>query len=95
MNKKIFVACGTGVCTSTIASDKILKAFKVKRPDVNLEITQGKVTEVEGIAANYDLIVSTAQCPENLKTPVVKGLPFLTGMGMDDAIDEMISKLEV
>lgn len=95
MTKKLFVACGTGICTSTIASDKILKAFKEKKPGVTLNITQGKVSEVAAADGNYDLIICTTQAPPNLKTPVVQGLPFLTGMGIDKAIDEIIEKLGV
>lgn len=93
MIKRIFVACGTGICTSTIASDKIQRALKERKPDLTLQITQGKISEVGAADGNYDLIVCTTLTPDDLKTPTVHGLSFLTGVGMEQAIDEIISKL--
>jgi galactitol PTS system EIIB component len=39
-------------------------------------------------------VVSTTQVPSNVSTPSVNGLPFLTGVGVDQTLEEIKSKLQ-
>jgi PTS system galactitol-specific IIB component len=41
----------------------------------------------------YDLVVSTTQLPGSVTTPVVNGLPFITGVGQDAALREIGDRL--
>ncbi|UWD49132.1 PTS sugar transporter subunit IIB [Clostridioides difficile] len=95
MTKKILVACGTGVCTSTIAINKLKKALEEAKKLDMVSITQCKVVEVASKAPDYDLIICTTQISSSIKTPVINGLPFLTGVGMDKLIKEVLEKLEL
>ncbi|WLD26280.1 PTS system galactitol-specific EIIB component [Clostridioides difficile] len=95
MAKKILVACGTGVCTSTIAINKLKKALEEAGKLDRVSITQCKVVEVASKAPDYDLIICTTQISSSIKTPVINGLPFLTGVGMDKLIKEVLEKLEL
>nr|UWI50235.1 PTS sugar transporter subunit IIB [Clostridioides difficile] len=95
MAKKILVACGTGVCTSTIAINKLKKALEEAKKLDMVSITQCKVVEVASKAPDYDLIICTTQISSSIKTPVINGLPFLTGVGMDKLIKEVLEKLEL
>jgi len=40
-----------------------------------------------------DLVVTTAQVPYELKVPVINGLPFLTGLGIKEVIEEIVQIL--
>ncbi|MGX9758722.1 PTS sugar transporter subunit IIB [Clostridioides difficile] len=95
VTKKILVACGTGVCTSTIAINKLKKALEEAKKLDMVSITQCKVVEVASKAPDYDLIICTTQISSSIKTPVINGLPFLTGVGMDKLIKEVLEKLEL
>lgn len=93
--KKILVACGTGICTSTIAVNKLKAGLEKLGKLKEVTISQCKVAEVASKAPEYDLIVCTTQVPSSVKTPVINGLPFLTGVGVDKLIEDVVSKLGI
>jgi len=49
---------------------------------------------VPALAEDADLVLTTAQVPYDLSIPVVDGLPFLTGMGLEEVIDRIESILK-
>ncbi|TXH37810.1 MAG: PTS galactitol transporter subunit IIB [Rhodospirillaceae bacterium] len=89
--KVVLVACGTAVATSTVVAMAIEDAMKAK--GIPVTIRQCKATEVPSLAPDADLIVSTTPVPDNLGKPVIKGLPFLTGIGKDAALDQIEAAL--
>ena len=44
-------------------------------------------------AGSYDVVVTTSRVQGNYGTPVVFGLPFITQIGMDDCVDEILDVL--
>lgn len=54
---------------------------------------QAKATEVASLADNVDFIVSTTPISASVTKPVIKGLPFLTGIGKDKTLDEIEAEL--
>jgi PTS system galactitol-specific IIB component len=89
--KVVLVACGTAVATSTVVAQAIEEAMKEK--GIAVSIRQCKATEVPSMAADADLIVSTTPVPDNLGKPVIKGLPFLTGIGKDAVLAQIEAAL--
>ncbi|GMG97920.1 PTS sugar transporter subunit IIB [Tepidimicrobium xylanilyticum] len=94
MKKRILVACGTGIATSTMVANKIQSEITNRNEAIDVVIDQCKVAEVSSLWSNYDLIVSTTQVPSDVKIPVISGLPFLTGVGLDKVIEDIIEKLK-
>ena len=92
---KILVACGTGICTSTMAAGKLKNELEKRGKASNVSITQCKVAELSAKAADYDLVIATTQVSSKISTPVISGLPFLTGMGIDKVVDEVVEKLNL
>lgn len=90
---KILIACGTGICTSTMAANKLKKELEKRGKSNKIMINQCKVSEIVSKAGDYDLIVATTQVSGKVTTPVISGLPFLTGVGMGKVVDEIIEKL--
>lgn len=92
-NKKYraIIACGSGVATSTMARKKIEKGLKV-------EITQCKIGELENLAKvqKPNFVIHTVVLPQGLTfdCPVFSGVPFLTGVGLTKALDEIIDSIK-
>lgn len=89
--KRILVICGTGIATSTVVAQKI-KEYCIAH-NIEVTIDQKKVMETLSGVEGYDLIVSTTQVPSNVQTPTISGLPFITGMGVEETLKEIESKL--
>ena len=54
--KKILIACGSGIATSTVIADRVRKLCKNHGFDVRVE--QVKIVEVLAKAKDFDLIVA-------------------------------------
>ena len=89
--KKVLVACGTGIATSTVVTIKIQEALKVNHIDA--DVVQCKVAELPMKVDGADLVVTTTTY-ENNKIPVIRGLSFLTGIGMDKDLQKIVDILK-
>ncbi|WP_294704688.1 PTS sugar transporter subunit IIB [uncultured Fusobacterium sp.] len=93
---KAIIACGSGVATSTMARKKIEKGFEDR--GLKIEILQCKIGELENLAKAQkpDFVIHTVVLPQGLSfdCPVFSGVPFLTGVGLTKALDEIINSLK-
>lgn len=89
--KRILVACGTGIATSTMVAKKVEEALKARGYDVLVE--QCKAAEAPSKASNYDLIVSTTTLQNCGSTPVIRSIAFLSGVGVDKDIEKIVAAL--
>jgi len=92
MTKTIIVSCGTAIATSTVAAKAIEEACKAA--GLNVRTTQCKAAEIKNYLDGADLIVTTSQIRFDPGIPVINGLPFLTGIGRDKVIEEIIEILK-
>jgi PTS system galactitol-specific IIB component len=90
--KRILIACGTGIATSTVVAKAIEEALKERSIDVITR--QCKAAEVRSLVGQADLIVTTTPLPSNLGVPVIHTLAFLTGIGKEDAIEQIVKALQ-
>lgn len=92
MAKTVIVSCGTGIATSTVAAKAIEEACKAAGIDVTTK--QCKAAEIPTlIEQGADLIVTTSQMRFDPGIPVVKGLAFLTGIGIDQVVEDILGHL--
>ena len=91
--KKILLCCGSGIATSTAAANRLKDKLEERGFKGQFITTQCKVNEVASKIDDYDLVVSTAVITQPLSKPVVMGIPFLTNIGLDKTIDEIVGKL--
>jgi PTS system galactitol-specific IIB component len=89
--KKILVACGTAIATSTVVAKKLEEKLRARGFDVKID--QCKASEVGGRAASYDLIVSTTEVDATGGKPHVRTLSFLTGVGIDADVQKICDLL--
>jgi galactitol PTS system EIIB component len=90
--KTVIVSCGTGIATSTVVAKSIEDACKENKISVNVK--QCKAAELPHILQDgADLVVTTSQLRFDPGVPVVKGLAFLTGIGKDQVLKQIIDIL--
>ncbi|MDR1389751.1 MAG: PTS sugar transporter subunit IIB [Treponema sp.] len=89
---RILVACGTGIATSTVIADRIKTICEKAGFKVNVD--QCKVTQVEGLASSFDLIVASTQIPKTVTTPYIPGLSYLTGINREATDEAIVAKLK-
>ena len=89
--KKVLVACGTGIATSTVVTIKIQEALKAN--NIDADVIQCKVAEIPMKADGADLVVTTTVY-ENNKIPVIRALSFLTGIGMEKDLEKIVGILK-
>ena len=87
MKKKILVACGAGIATSTVVCGKVEQL--VKDNNIDAEIIQCKVAEVASKQDEADLIVSTTILPTTYKIPAIIATSYITGINTK-ALDQKI-----
>ena len=95
MKKKIIVACGGAVATSTIAANEIKELCKAN--GVEIEICQIRISEIESHLTGTSLIVTTTRIKKDYGVPYINGMSFITGIGVEQtqkAILEVLKKEE-
>lgn len=90
--KRILVACGNGIATSTVVATKIRNYMEEKGNPV--ETTQTKLMEVPSKVQDYDLLVTTGEFDGQTKgVPYIKGMPLLTGIGATETLEEIYKEV--
>lgn len=81
MKKKVIVACGGAVATSTIAADAVRDL--AKRNGIDVEICQCRISEISSNLDNAVLIVPTSRVKRDYGIPLIPGTAFISGIGTD------------
>lgn len=92
--KSILLACGSGIVTSTAVNDKLTKELKKRGYEGKFKITQCRISEVVVKSTLFDFCVATSQVPADAKCPVIMGIPFLTGIGVDAVMEKVVKEME-
>ena len=90
--KKIIVACGGAVATSTVAADAIRDLCK--KHGIAADVHQMRIIEIDSAAAGADLVVTTMRITPTFDTPYVNGMAFLTGINREATEEKILSILE-
>ncbi|MCL4296697.1 MAG: PTS sugar transporter subunit IIB [Anaerolineae bacterium] len=93
-DKRILVACGTSIATATVVAEKLKEI--AKEAGVRVNVVQCKAAEVRGRIATFNphVIVATTPVPKDLGIPVFNGVPFLSGLGMDQLKAQIVEALK-
>ncbi|WP_326512552.1 PTS sugar transporter subunit IIB [Clostridium intestinale] len=92
MGKRILVACGAGIATSTVVCDRVEKL--VKENGIDAEVIQCKIAEVASKQEGADLIVSTTILPTTYSIPALKATAYITGIGTEKLDEKILSYLK-
>jgi PTS system galactitol-specific IIB component len=92
MTKRILVACGAGIATSTVVCDRVEKL--VKENHIDATVTQCKIAEVASLQDNADLIISTTILPREYNIPAIKATAYISGIGTQKLDEKILSYLK-
>lgn len=92
MAKKVLVASGTSTNKMKFAVDTIKSICAGKGVDVEVKAENIYDVKLENEAPDVIVIIG----PNSFKTdiPIVSGMAFITKMGMEKTVDEIIAKLQ-
>ena len=91
--KKVLVACGNGIATSTVVASKIREACEEN--GIAVSTTQCKLLEVESKAEDFDILVTTGKFTGGrVNIPVVGAISLLTGIGEEATLEEIVNLLK-
>ncbi|PAV31266.1 PTS galactitol transporter subunit IIB [Virgibacillus profundi] len=90
--KKVLVACGAGIATSTVVNGAIEEM--AKENNLKVDLVQIKITEVGSHVDSADLLVTTAMTKKEYPFPVINARSFLTGIGVEDTKKQILDELQ-
>ncbi|MCB5815288.1 PTS sugar transporter subunit IIB [Lacticaseibacillus paracasei] len=94
--KKIIVACGSGIATSTVARNALEEKLKEKGIDATqVSMDQTSIPQLRSKADQFDLAITTGKFTEDIGVPILNGLPFLTGIGEDALVEKVVDVLDL
>jgi len=92
--KKILVACGAGIATSTAVITKIKNLLDQNGYENQYTIKQCKISETPSLSDNADFLIATTAKPSNLNCDFISGVPFLTGIGKEATEKEILDLMK-
>ena len=94
VKKRVLVACGTSIATATVAAHAVMDMAKAA--GIEVEVAQCKAAEIRGKIQTYspDVIVAMTPVPSDLGVPVFNGVPFLSGVMLDELKASILEKLK-
>ena len=84
---RVIVACGAGIATSTIVTDRVERLLKENNMDA--EVRQVKIAEAKQLEDSSDLIVSTTILPTTYSIPAIVATSYISGIN-EEATDTKI-----
>lgn len=92
MTKRVIVACGGAVATSTIAAGKIRALCR--KNGIPVEIVQVRISEIPSHLYGADLIVTTGRVKREFGVPLIVGTAFLSGIGVEQTEARILAQLK-
>lgn len=93
--KRLIVACGSGVATSTTIAEKIKNRFEDDGIEYPVEAVDYKSISNELPSSSIYVYIAkpdeeVLKQASELNIDVYPGVPFLTGMGVDDVYNQIV-----
>lgn len=89
---KVLVSCGSGIATSKLVAYKVSSFLEEK--GYKAVVDTCAVSELAAKHANYDVLLTTAFGDFGLTKPVINAVPFITGISISKAQEELVNEIE-
>jgi len=86
--KKVIVACGSGVATSQTVASKVARLLKENK--VNVEVEAVDLKSVDRYMDSSVAYIAITKTTKVYPIPVINGIAFLTGIGMEAELKKLI-----
>ncbi|MGX7107399.1 PTS sugar transporter subunit IIB [Hutsoniella sourekii] len=90
--KRILIACGAGIATSTVVVNHVQNLLKEN--NIDADIDQIRISEAKGKEDSADLLISTTKLPTTYSIPAIVATAYITGMGKDKVDKEVLEILK-
>lgn len=90
--KRILVACGAGIATSTVVFNHIENLLKEN--GIEAELEQIKIAEAKSKQENADLLISTTILPTTYDIPSIVATSYISGIGKDKTDAKVLEALK-
>lgn len=90
--KTIIIACGSGIATSTMISMRVEELLNSN--NIPNEIIQCSINEIDNYEDRGDVIVSSTQLQNEYSIPTVMGIGFISGIGANEAENQLLEILK-
>lgn len=87
--KKVIVACGSGVATSQTVASKVERLLK-ERNVKDIEVEAVDLKSVDRYMKDSIAYIAITKVDKEYPIPVINGIAFLTGIGMDAELQKII-----
>ncbi|TWI59313.1 PTS sugar transporter subunit IIB [Halalkalibacter nanhaiisediminis] len=88
----VLVACGAGIATSTIVCNRVENLLKEN--NVRAQVVQCMISEVSSRQDGASLIISTTILPTKYRIPSIVATSYITGIGMEELDQEILTLLK-
>lgn len=92
--KKVVVACGSGIATSTAVEAKVKDLLDSNGLAGTYNIVKCSIGEAVSQCADADILIATTEAPASITCPYVSGVPFLTTIGKAAAEQQILDILK-
>lgn len=92
MAKRVVIACGAGLATSTMILDKVKNILE--EAGIEHTLSQSQIYELASYDGRADLFVTSMKVDESqYETPIVVGTPFLIGTNEEETKQKILDIL--
>ncbi|MEA5050289.1 MAG: PTS sugar transporter subunit IIB [Oscillospiraceae bacterium] len=92
--KTIVTACGVGFASSTIIAERIKAILEREGMTDQVRIIQCTLNEVPGYIDRADCIVTSSKVYGEYPIPVLNGVAFISGIGMEQLDKQIVEILK-
>jgi len=93
--KTILAACGVGYSSSTIISERLRVLLEREGLTNEVRIKQVTYNEIPNLLDSVDVLVTSSMVSGEYPIPVFSGVPFLTGIGMEELENKILEALAI
>jgi len=90
--KRVIVACGSGVATSQMVASKVSRLLRDRK--VNAVVDAVDIKSIDTHIKQCDVYIAITAPTKEYPVPILNGIAFLTGMGMDKELEKLINHLK-
>lgn len=91
--KKVIVACGGAVATSTVAANRIKDLCKENK--IDLDLVQCRISEIDSHISGTDLICTTMKIKKSYgEIPILTVMGFISGINEEKLENDILSILK-
>ena len=93
--KTILAACGVGYSSSTIIAERLKDLLERNDLSDKVRIQQATLNELPNLIDSVDIAITSSMVSGEYPIPVFSGVPFLSGIGMEELENKVLEALNL